>query len=176
MNEINQFCVRWSSPDSRSVITAAIAVLDDGTCEVVGVDTGSEYVMRKIAVRAANCEDGNIKVNGRTVLPENYCTKWRSVLKKPLAPDDLAGKYVIVCNIVRGEGYLGYLEDLAMTFGCEMPKTKGEFIRLDMLAPEIQSLMFQNYGTQSAINSSGQWTAWKMKQVEHDLFSMREAA
>lgn len=176
MNEIMQFCVQWKHPENETILTAAIVMLEDGTCEVVGVDTGKDYVMRKISVRAAECEDGSLKVNGRTVLPENYCAKWRTVLKKPFTPAELAGKYIIVCNVVRGEGYQGYLEELAKTFGCEMPKETGDFIRIDMLAPETQALMFQNWGTQSAISSNGQWSAWKMEKIEHDLFSMQEAA
>lgn len=176
MNEIMQFCVQWKHPENESVLTAAIAALEDGTCEVVGVDTGKDYVMRKIAVHAAGCEDGSITVNGRTILPESYCTKWRSILKKPFTPAELVGKYIIVCNVVRGEGYQGYLEELAKTFGCEMPEAAGDFIRIDMLAPETQTLMFQNHGTQSAINNSDQWSVWKMEKIEHDLFSMQEAA
>lgn len=176
MNEIDHFCVRWTHPENESVITAAIAVLEDGSCEVIGVDTGNDYVMRKIAEHAANCEDGSITVNGKAVLPENYCAKWRQKLKKPFSPKDMAGKYIIVCNVVRGQGYQGYLEDLAKTFGCEMPKEDGDFIRVDMLAPETQTLMFQNYGTTSAINSNGQWSVWAYRKVEHDLFSMQEAA
>lgn len=176
MNEIMQFCVQWKNPENDSVLTAAIAVLEDGTCTVVGVDTGKDYVMRKIAVHAAACEDGSLTVNGKAVLPENYCTKWRSILKKPFTPAELAGKYIIVCNVVRGEGYQGYLEELAKAFGCEMPQANGDFIRIDMLAPETETLMFQNYGALSSIDNSGQWSVWKMEKVEYDLFSMQEAA
>lgn len=175
MNEIMQFCVQWRNPANESILTAAIAVLEDNTCEVIGVDTGTDYVMRKIAVRAAECEDGSLKVNGRTILPENYCAKWRTVLKKPSTPQQVAGKYMIICNVMRGQGYLGYLEELATTFGCEIPQEEGDFIRVDMLAPETQALMFQTYGCLSSINY-GQWSVWSMAKVEHDLFSMQEAA
>lgn len=175
MNEIMQLCVRWKHPANEFVLTAAIAVLEDKTCEVVGVDSGTDYVMRKIAVRAANCEDGSLKVNGRDILPENYCTKWRNVLKNPLAPQQMARDYIIICSVVRGEGYQGYLEELAKAFGCDMPREIGDFIRVDMLAPETASLMFQTYGCQSAI-TYGQWSAASIARVEHDLFSMQEAA
>ena len=175
MNEIMQLCVQWKNPANDSVLTAAIAVLEDKTCEVVGVDSGTDYVMRKIAVRAAGCEDGSMKVNGKAVLPENYCSKWRSILKKPLTPQQAARDYIIVCNVVRGDGYQGYLEELAKTFGCEMPQEVGDYIRVDMLAPETQALMFKTYGCQSAI-IYGQWSASSMEKVEHDLFSMQEAA
>lgn len=176
MNEIMQFCVQWRNPANEAVLTAAIAVMEDMTCEVVGVDSGTDYVMRKIAVRAANCEDGTLKVNGKAVLPESYCTKWRGVLKKPLSPQQAARDYMIVCNVVRGEGtYLGYLEEVAKAFGCEVPKEVGDFIRVDMLAPETTALMFQSYGCQSAI-THGVWSVSSMVKVERDLFSMQEAA
>lgn len=176
MNEIMQFCVQWKNPENESVLTAAIAVLEDKTCEIVGVDSGTDYVMRKIAVRAAECEDGSLKVNGKTILPENYCTKWRSVLKKPLTPQQAARDYMIVCNVVRGKGtYPGYLEEVAKAFGCDMPQEVGDFIRVNMLDPETAVLMFQSYGCQSAI-TYGEWSASSMAKVEHDLFSMQEAA
>ncbi len=172
MNEINQFCVRWKHPENDSVITAAIAEMDDGTCEVIDVEHGHLGFMDKIAERAADCEDGSIKVKGKDILPETYCALWRKLSKTPVDAKAIYGKYTIVCHAVRNKWNKDYLTELAKEIGCAMVDNEGEFIRVDMLDPVTDAAIWKSYFCERSI-LDGKFFVTK---VQDGLFAMRAAA
>jgi len=184
-NEIMQVCVRLlgsvqsivaGDQDNQQHLALGFTVMDDDSVEPVFLVDGWGD-MAKVAQRSADCEDGELVVNGQPILPEKYCAMWRKTIAGYSIPEDMEGRFEASVTFGIPNWYKDHAETLSQQIGVPVVDGTMTVNPFDRKQMEVIASVYQY----CSMFRDGKAVVKKVGEAKSalpvsDLFSMQEAA